>query len=418
MKNAREEALKILYRVEYEGAYPNIAIKDALKDGFSVQDKAFVTNMVYGVINRKLTLDYIIAQKSKIKLKKLSKYILLILRMGIYQLEYMDKIPESAAVNESVKLAKRYGHSASSGYVNGILRNVAKNGFEYPKDKIERLSVEFSFPMWICQKWVKEFGYEFCSELMHSFGEEPDLILRPNLLKINAQELAERLTQKGINAKAGENCVECSGFDIANDSLYLEGYYTVQDKAAMAAAIVLAPQSGETVIDMCAAPGGKTTHIAELMQNQGKVLAFDIYEHKVELIYKNAQRLGLDIISSQLKDASVLDEALIESADRVLCDVPCSGMGILRRKPDIKWNRKEDDSFYQIQKKILENASKYLKKGGEIVYSTCSIEKEENEEVTNKFLAENKNFQRLYEKTYYPNIDGTDGFYICKMKKN
>ena len=238
------------------------------------------------------------------------------------------------------------------------------------------------------------------------------------MLKINAQELAERLTQKGINAKTGENCVECSGFDIANDSLYLEGYYTVQDKAAMAAAIALAPQSGETVIDMCAAPGGKTTHIAELMQNQGKVLAFDIYEHKVELIYKNAQRLGLDIISAQLKDASVLDEALIESADRVLCDVPCSGMGILRRKPDIKWNRKEDDSFYQIQKKILENASKYLKKGGEILYSTCSIEKEENEEVTNKFLAENENFQRLYEKTYYPNIDGTDGFYICKMKKN
>jgi len=272
--------------------------------------------------------------------------------------------------------------------------------------------------MWICQKWVKEFGYEFCAELMKAFGEEPYLILRPNVLKIDAHELADLLLQKGIAAKADENCVECSGFDIANDSLYLEGYYTVQDRAAMAAAIALSPKSGEVVIDMCAAPGGKTTHIAELMQNQGKVLAFDIYVHKVDLIQKNAQRLGLDIISAQLKDASVFDEELAQSADKVLCDVPCSGTGILRRKPDIKWNRKEDDSFCEIQKEILENASKYLKKGGEIVYSTCSIEKEENEEITNRFLAENENFQRLYEKTYYPNIDGTDGFYICKMKKN
>ncbi len=414
MKNAREEALKILFRVEYEGAYPNIALKD-MSDELLSHDRALVTNIVYGVINRKLTLDYIIKQKSKIKLKKLSKYILLILRMGIYQLVFMDKIPESAAVNESVKLAKRYGHSASSGYVNGILRNVSKNGFDYPKDKIGRLSVEFSFPMWICQKWEEEFGYDFCKELMTSLAKEPMLTLRPNSLKTDAKSLCDMLN---VKAQVIDGAVECEGFDIAKDKLYLDGYYTVQDIAAMAAAIALDPQEGETVIDMCAAPGGKTTHIAELMKNKGKVRAFDIYEHKIELIKKNAQRLGISIIDASVSDASILDKNLIESADRVLCDVPCSGTGIIRRKPDIKWNRKEGDNFYPIQKKILENASRYLKKGGVLVYSTCSIERNENENVTSSFLDENKNFERLYEKTYYPNVDGTDGFYICKIKKS
>lgn len=414
MKNAREEALKILFRVEYEGAYPNIALKD-MSDELLSQDRALVTNIVYGVINRKLTLDYIIKQKSKIKLKKLSKYILLILRMGIYQLVFMDKIPQSAAVNESVKLAKRYGHSASSGYVNGILRNVSKNGFDYPKDKIERLSVEFSFPMWICQKWEKEFGYDFCKELMRALSEEPMLTLRPNSLKTDAKSLCDMLN---VKAQLIDGAVECEGFDIAKDKLYLDGYYTVQDRAAMAAAIALDPKEGETVIDMCAAPGGKTTHIAELMKNKGKVRAFDIYEHKIELIKKNAKRLGISIIDASVSDASVLDKNLIESADRVLCDVPCSGTGIIRRKPDVKWNRKEEDNFYPIQKKILENASHYLKKGGVLVYSTCSVEWDENENVTGSFLDENKNFERLYEKTYYPNVDGTDGFYICKIKKN
>lgn len=414
MKNSREEALKILYKIEFEGAYPNIALKDIPYE-LSKQDKALVTNLVYGVIDKKLTLDYIIGQKSKIKLKKISKYILLILRLGIYQLMYTDKIPQSAAVDESVKLAKRYGHSASSGFVNGVLRSTAKDGYSLPEDETQRLSVEFSMPEWICKKWIKEFGYDFCKELMVAFSKEPVLTLRPNTLKTDAKSLCDMLN---VKSKVVDDAVECDGFDIANDKLYLDGYYTVQDRAAMAAAMVLEPQAGECIIDMCAAPGGKTTHIAELMQNKGQIKAFDIYDHKVELIKKNAKRLGITIIDVSKKDASVFDETLYDSADRVLCDVPCSGMGILRRKPDIKWNRKEEDSFYDIQKAILENASKYLKKGGVLVYSTCSIEKDENEKVTSDFLAENKNFERIFQKTYYPNVDGTDGFYICKIKKN
>ncbi len=418
MKSAREVALLILYRVENGGAYPNILLKEMIDKDMSKQDRALVTNLVYGVINRQITLDYIISQKSKIKLKKLSKYILLILRMGIYQLMFMDKIPQSAAVNESVKLAKRYGHSASSGYVNGVLRNVAKNGFEYPKDKTQELSVKYSFPLWVCKKWICEFGFNFTNELMEAFLEEPKLVLRPNTLKTDIDALSKMLAHNGIELCIQDDAIICSGLDVSNDTLYQNGFYTVQDIAAMQTAKVLAPQMGETIIDMCSAPGGKTTHIAELMQNSGKIYAFDVYEHKIELVKNNAKRLGIDIIDAILCDATTYNEKLADVADRVLCDVPCSGTGIIRRKPDIKFNRKEDDSFYEVQSAILNNGAKYVKHGGVLVYSTCSIEKEENGAVTSSFLDNNKEFERLYEKTYYPNKDGTDGFYICKMKRN
>ncbi len=418
MKSAREVALLVLYRVENDGAYPNILLKDMIDKDMSKQDRAFVTNLVYGVINRQITLDYIISQKSKLKLKKISKFILIILRMGIYQMLYMDKIPHNAAVNESVKLAKRYGHSASSGFVNGVLRSLGKNGFELPKEKNEELSIKYSFPLWMCKKWVNEFGYEFTNELMASFLEEPSLVIRPNTLKTDADTLLKMLTDKGIDATLQDCAIVCGGLDVANDTLYREGFYTVQDIAAMQAAIALSPQVGETVIDMCSAPGGKTTHIAELMQNSGKIYAFDVYEHKIELVKSNAKRLGIDIIDAFPCDATQYDEKFKELADRVLCDVPCSGTGIIRRKPDIKLNRTEDDCFYQIQSEILNNGARYVKHDGVLVYSTCSIEKEENEVVTSTFLDSNKEFEKLYEKTYYPNIDGTDGFYICKMKRN
>ncbi len=418
MKSAREVALIVLYRVENDGAYPNILLKDMIDKDMSKQDRAFVTNLVYGVINRQITLDYIISQKSKLKLKKISKYILIILRMGIYQMLYMDKIPHNAAVNESVKLAKRYGHSASSGFVNGVLRNVSKSGFELPKDKNEELSIKYSFPMWMCKKWVNEFGYDFTNELMASFLEEPSLVIRPNTLKIDTDTLLNMLKDRGIDAAAKDGAIVCKGLDVANDALYRDGFYTVQDIAAMQAAIILSPKSDETVIDMCSAPGGKTTHIAEIMQNRGKIYAFDVYEHKIELVRGNAKRLGIDIIEAALCDATQYNEKYSECADRVLCDVPCSGTGIIRRKPDIKLNRTENDSFYQIQSEILNNGARYLKHGGVLVYSTCSIEKEENEAVTGKFLDSNKEFEKLYEKTYYPNTDTTDGFYICKMKRN
>lgn len=418
MINSRETAMKVLYEIEYEGAYSNMALKKALRNGeISHRDKAFITHLVYGVTDKKLTLDYIISKFSKIKLKKISKYILIILRMGVYQIKFMDKVPESAAVNECVKLARRYGHSASAGFVNGMLRNVVRIDIEYPKDKIKYMSVKYSVPLWLCKKWINDFGYEFTNELLKSFEQSARVCVRPNTLKITAQRLSDKLNDEGNKAEVKNNLVYIKGLDIGNDELYKKGYYTVQDEAAYTAGKVLAPKVGETIIDMCAAPGGKTTHLAELMCNKGEIFAFDIHEHKIEIIQKNAERLGISIIKTEISDGSVFNEKYAERADKILCDVPCSGLGIIRRKPEIKWNRNETDDFHSLQEQILLNASRYLKRGGELVYSTCTINKEENEEVTSGFLNENSNFEKLYEKTFYPHIDNTDGFYICKIKR-
>lgn len=418
--NAREAALKALYEIEYNGAYSNMAVKAALKNsGMSDNDKALFTALVYGTVDKKITLDYYICRFSKIKPKKISKYIMLILRMGIYQLIFTDKIPESAAVNESVKLAKRYGHGASAGFVNGVLRSVAKSGeIEYPKKKDEYLSVKYSYPLWLCRKWIDDFGFEFAENMMRIFGESKQITLRANTLKTNNEELKERLSALGICAEIKDGAVITDGFDIEGCILYRNGYFTPQDTAAMQTAKILEPKAGERIIDMCSAPGGKTTHLAELMENKGEILAFDIYAHKTELVKKNAERLGIGIIKTEVKNAAEFDSSLAGTADRVLCDVPCSGLGIIGRKPDIKQNGDRSAELCSIQKKILENAGEYVKCGGVIVYSTCTVEKSENEGITGDFLEKHDNFEKLYEKTFYPHIDGTDGFYICKMRKN
>ena len=418
MITAREAALLALNDILYNGKYSNIAVKEMLGKcrGMDKTEKAFFTNLVYGVISRHFTLEYLISQYSAIKLKKLARYVKIILELGFYQLIYLDKVPESAAVNECVKLSKRYCKKGSDRFINGVLRAFLKNRCVIPDDN---LAVKYSFSQEMTKMFLEQFGYEFAQQLMHALNTPPDIMLRPNILKTDADKLSELLTSDGIeNTVTDYGMVISDGFDVASNRLYKEGYFTPQDRGAYTASMVLAPKEGETIIDMCSAPGGKATHIAELIKDNGNILAFDIHEHKVSLIDNSAKRLGLKSINAQVGDSAVYNSKLNGIADRVLCDVPCSGWGIIRRKPDIKLSHTDLCELYDIQKKILDNGAKYVKIGGCIVYSTCTVNKKENEEIVSEFLSKNKNFEKTYEKNFYPNIDGCDGFYVCRLNKN
>lgn len=435
MINARDTALHILYDIEYNGAYSNIALKNEFgkKRDLETLDKAFITRIVYGVEKMKLTLDYIIECNSKIKIKKISKYILIILRMGIYQLKYMDKVPESAAVNESVKLAKRYGHGASAGFVNGMLRNIARTDVKLPKEELLNMAYKYSYPVDLCKKWCSDFGKDFTEELLAAMNEDSKITLRINTLKTTTDELLK--SNSGfVKSELYENAVLCDGFDVGNSDIYKKGLVIAQDISAMMASQVLSPKVGSRVLDMCAAPGGKTTHMAELMKNKGEIVACDIHPHKVDIISENADRMGIDIINACCIDSCKDISAFHDSFDYVLADVPCSGYGIIKRKPDIKWKSDNIDDLLNISLIILTNAAKYVKIGGEIVFSTCTINKEENEERLSEFLRENPHFETvdisdklpsgLYHDTakqghvtLYPNVDNTDGFFIAKVKR-
>lgn len=434
MDKVREAAMLVLYKTDKEQAYSNMALKECFlknKD-FSGKDRAFITNLVYGTIKAQISIDYIIGCYSKVKLKKISPYILAILRMGIYQIKFMDKVPDSAAVNESVTLAKRYGHKASSGFVNGILRNVLRGEISYPQDQFEALSVKYSYPLWMVKRWCEDFGKEFSESLMDSMNKEPEVSLRVNLLKTTPGELVKNLPYAKIS-EILPDMILSDGFDVGNSEGYKSGLFTPQDISASFSARALNPKSGDKVLDMCAAPGGKTTHLAELMENKGEIIALDIHEHKIKLIEDNAKRLGIDIITAKCADSSEEIPEFIGGFQKVLADVPCSGLGIIRRKPDIKLKKKEE-GIEELQYKILENASRYLASGGELLYSTCTIDKRENEMVIERFLKENVGFQavditeilpEILRKpeckkgyvTFYPNVDGIDGFFIAKIKK-
>lgn len=437
MDNAREVSMKILLKTDFGGAYSNLALKNNLS-GLSALDKAFATRLVYGCISMRITLDYIISQFSKTKLQKLSHNVHVILRMGIYQIFFMDKIPDSAAVNESVNLAAKYAEK-SKGFINAVLRAAVRNkdGISYPEVKIDFLRTRYSFPKKMCEKLISVYGEEKAESIIKSFLDTPETVIRANKLKISKEDLKKKLVSKDVtvtDVEIAEDALSVSGLDVGTSEEFKKGLFTVQDTAAQLACLILNPNPGDTVIDMCAAPGGKTTYIAELMGNEGMITAFDIYPHKTELIDENAERLGIDIINTCACDSVVYRSALDNKADKILADVPCSGLGIIRRKPEIKWNRDDLSSLREIQIKILENAIKYVKPGGEIVYSTCTILPEENEDIIKSVLSENSNVEtvditsflpdKLIKQTsqngyitLLPDTDGTDGFFICKLRK-
>jgi 16S rRNA (cytosine967-C5)-methyltransferase len=422
MINARKAVLNSLIKFEEDNSYSNLALDKTLKsEDFSAKDKAFITTLFYGVIERKITLDYIIKRFSENN-GRLKKYVRQNLRMALYQILFLDKIPNSAAVDESIKLLNGK-YSFAKGYTNALLRNVIRNlpldmDFKEIDDDIKRLSVKYSFPEDLIKFFIKNYG-EDVELLLSAFSKIPKTAIRVNTLKTDDDSLIEILKDEGIIATKGN--IKNSLFIENIGSLeklksFKEGLFHIEDESAQQAAVFLDAKSGDDVLDICAAPGGKTFTIAQIMQNKGKIVANDVYPHKLKLIEKGAERLGIDIIETSLKDAS--KDTGFAKFDKILCDVPCSGLGIIRKKPEIRYKNPHSlDNLPNLQYLILCNASHFLKSGGKLIYSTCTLNKLENEEVVARFLKDNKDFSKLKEKTYFPHIDGNDGFYISVLEK-
>ena len=441
---ARETALKTLYKIDKNEGYSNIILNEELeksKKNLSEKDIGLISEIVYGTITWRLTIDEIIKKYSKIKLKKLSIWILNILRMGIYQIIFLDKIPKSATVNESVNLAKRYGHKGSANFVNAILRKVNKNDYKnfsnilYDEDRISKL---FSMPKWIIEELLKEMNMENVEQICKNSNIRPKINIRVNNLKTNKQKLKEELLKRNIDFKNGklEDFIIVEKMkNIESLDLFKKGFFTIQDEMAGLISIVLEPQKGQNILDCCSAPGGKTTYIAELINDKGNIEAWDIHEHRVKLVQENAKRLGITCINTKVQDAIIYNEENKDKYDKILLDVPCLGLGVLKRKPDIKWTRNKEDieEISKLQMQILDTCSKYLKKGGELVYSTCSILKSENEEIIENFVQKNYDFeivnlndkfkkfnQDKYKSSSYIKLfqdSENDGFFIAKLRK-
>lgn len=345
--------------------------------------------------------------------------------MSIYQILFLDKVPKSAAVNEGVNLAKRYGHKASSNFVNAVLRKVDKKDYEEffsIEDEVERISKTTSMPVWIVEELLKQNTVEKVEEICQASNLKPKLCIRVNQLKIDKEILMKKLEQEEIKIEAEEreDFLILKGVkNIENLIEFKTGMFTIQDGAAGLIPQILNPKMNERVLDACSSPGGKTTYMAELMNNQGEITAWDLYEHRIKLVNETANRLGITIIKTKVKDATIYEEKYFEYFDKILLDVPCLGLGVLKRKPDIKWKRRKDDikEITLLQEKILSNCARYLKPGGELVYSTCSILKQENEEIIRKFVDGDNMFEIQKQIQIYQN-EKTDGFFICKMRKN
>lgn len=423
----RKTAYLTLLDIESKKSYSNIALNHHILCG-KPNSPAFVRELVYGVLENKLLLDYVLSHFVASGLSKVKASDLTILRMGIYQLGYMDSVPEYAAVNESVLLAKKYA-KGRDGFINGVLRAYLRerNQIKLPsktEDPIHYLSLAYSCEKWIVELWADQYGLETTEAMLRSSQGNPGLTVRINTLKTTKENVIKKLQEESFEIEHGKVCDRAlhivKGSRILENKLYEEGLFSVQDESSMKAIEILDPKPGEVVIDLCAAPGGKTLAISERMDNVGQVLATDIYVRKLNIINKEAERLGVTIVETLAWDATKIKEDWIDKADKVLADVPCSGLGVIRKKPEIKHKQRvsEMDVLPAKQLEILTVASNYVKTGGVLQYSTCTINKDENQHIIKEFLINNKAFSILEERQFMPHIEGTDGFYVCKMVKN
>ena len=438
MNTYRKHAIETLKKIFRDKSYSNIVINNDMKN---VEHRflSLYRKSVLGVIENLIFIDWIINQVSKTKTKKMEIEILVVLRLAVYQLFFLDNSHENIVVNESVQYIKYKGNIRGSKFVNAVLRNILRKKDELrsrmnqlPRD--EYLSVKYSYPKELISKWKKQFGKDI-EELLIANNTEAPLEIRVNRLKIQRDELIEIFEEKGIKSYktkyANKGLIIENPFEIDSLEEYRKGYFSVQSESSMLVGQILNPKEDSLIIDMCAAPGGKTLSAAELMNNTGKIISRDLYPRKLKLIENELKRLAISSVKVEEYDATELDESLVGKADYVIVDVPCSGLGIIRRKPEIKYNKACNNDLREIQYKILENASKYLKPSGELVYSTCTTEREENIDVINKFL-KNKNyilsdFSDKIDKSFktakdgyieiYPHIHRMDGFFIAKIRR-
>lgn len=427
---ARKLALNVLLRCERGGGYSSLTLDSALKAAdLSDADRALATCLVFGVISRKITLDYYISTLSSLPDKRIEPETKNILRLGLYQLIYLDRIPTHAAVNESVALAPK----RSVGFVNALLRSYLrkKDEIQLPSDPITRMSVSKSFPEELCERLIAEYGYSRTERILDAMNITPPLTVRVNTLKIDRESLLQRFISSGIDAELGKlspYSITVNRTPVTKLPGFEEGLFFVQDEASQLCTAAVSAKPGDFFIDCCSAPGSKSFGVAVEMENRGKIISFDLHENKVSLIRSGAEALGIDIIEAQAADARKFIPELEGQADAVLCDVPCSGFGVIAKKPEIRFKSLDDAAnLPEIQYAILDNCSRYVKPGGILVYSTCTVLSAENSDNISRFLSEHKEFSledfsvngKKYpaELQLLPDSDCCDGFYIARFKK-
>lgn len=445
MKNPREIVLDILLDIEKNNKYANVSLHTALSSNqfMSKQERSYITRMVEGVIEWRIRLDFVINQVSKTKINKCKPLIRCILRMGVYEIFYMDSIPHEATCNECVKLAAKRGFSGLKGFVNGVLRNICRNmdNISFPEkepDILKYYSIKYSIPEETVSILRDYYEDDILSDILSAGVNDRGTSIRVNTDKISVEDFMQKLILAGIDVAKGmynDTSLIISNYDyIRRVPGFFDGYFAVQDESSCLAVKAAGIKEGNLVVDMCAAPGGKTMYAAELVGDKGLVISRDVSNDKTELIEENVERLGYNNVRVEVYDACVLDDNLINKADVVLCDLPCSGLGIMGRKNDIKYNisREKISQLSTLQRQMLENGARYVKSGGVLVYSTCTITKEENEDNV-KWFIDNFDFELDSVSPYFPNsledraskgyitllqgIDKCDGFFIARFIK-
>lgn len=442
--NEREIVLEVLLEITEHGMYSHIVLRDVLNkyQYLEKKERSFITRVTEGTLEHMMEIDYILDQFSKVKVEKMKPVIRNIMRSAVYQMKYMDSVPVSAACNEAVKLAVRKGFGSLRGFVNGVLRNVARNlnQIAYPTEPRQRLSIQYSMPEWILNLWLKAYDSDIVEQMLQAFQRETPLTIRCNLRMVTPKQLKEHLEAEGVTVKVHpylEYAFHISGFDYLGDlESFQNGEFSVQDISSMLVSELAGPKEDDYVIDVCAAPGGKSLHMAEKLNGSGHVEARDLTEYKVGLIQENIERTGLSNVEAVQQDALTFDETSVGKADIVLADLPCSGLGVLAKKTDLKYKATKEgaDSLAKLQREILKNVQAYVKDEGKLVYSTCTINPAENMDNVHWFLNEYPEFElidihgSLCEELQkdvkengciqlLPGVHQSDGFFLACMKK-